>query len=156
MEAYQTYLALLGEIGSRLEQLTELAHQKTDAVRKDNLMTLNEILKQEQAAALSLRGLEQKRVKQCSALGLEHIRLSQLSTAFPPELQYEARTASETLLRQYKLYQASAHVARNTLECNLHEIEKMIADLGGDPHAESGYQLTDVQPPKPMKTDFRA
>lgn len=156
MEAYRAYLALMGDIGSRLDQLSELARKKTEAVRKDDLMTLNDILKQEQAVALALRGLEQKRMKQSSALGLDGIRLSQLAAQFPAELQLEARTASDTLQRQYKLYQTSAHVARNTLECNLHEIEKIIEDLGGDPQAEPGYQLADVQPPQPMKTDFRA
>lgn len=156
MDAHRAYLALLGDIGSRLEQLSELARTKTEAVRKDDLMTLNDVLKQEQAIALALRGLEQKRVKQCAELGLDNVRLSQLAAAFPEELQLEARTAADTLLRQYKVYQTSAHVARNTLECNLHEIEKIIEELGGDPHAELGYQLTDVQPPQPMKTDFRA
>ena len=156
MDAHRAYLALLGDIGSRLEQLSGLARQKTEAVRKDDLMTLNAVLKQEQALALALRGLEQKRVKQCSELGLDNVRLSQLAAAFPEELQLEARTAADTLRRQYKVYQTSAHVARNTLECNLHEIEKIIETLGGDPHAEPGYQLTDVQPPQSMKTDFRA
>lgn len=156
MDAHRAYLALLGDIGSRLEQLSELARKKTEAVRKDDLMTLNEVLKQEQAIALALRGLEQKRMKQCAELGVDNVRLSQLAAAFPEELQLEARTAADTLRRQYKVYQTSAHVARNTLECNLHEIEKIIEELGGDPHAEPGYQLADVQPPQPMKTDFRA
>jgi len=156
MENYRSYLALMGDIGTRLEQLSELARKKTDAVRKDDLMTLNEIIKQEQAVALALRGLEQKRMKLSAELGLDKVRLSQLAAEFPAELQLEARTAADTLHRQYKVYQTSAHVARNTLECNLHEIEKIIEDLGGDPHAESGYQLTEVQPPQSMKTDFRA
>ena len=156
MDSYRSYLTLMGDIGSRLEQLSELARKKTDAVRKDDLMALNEIIKQEQAIALALRGLEQKRMKLSSELNLDGIRLSQLSEKFPTELQLEARTAADALHRQYKVYEASAHVARNTLECNLHEIEKIIEELGGDPNAEPGYQLSDVQPPQSMKTDFRA
>ena len=156
MEAYRSYLVLMGDIGTRLEQLSQLANQKTEAVRKDDLMTLNEIIKQEQAVALALRGLEQKRVKLATELGLDKVRLAQLATDFPDELQLEARSAADTLHRQYKVYQTAAHVARNTLECNLHEIEKIIEELGGDPHAEPGYQLTEVQPPQSMKTDFRA
>lgn len=156
MENYRSYLTLMGEIGSRLEQLSGLAQRKTDAVRRDDLMTLNEIIKQEQAIALALRGLEQKRGKLSVGLGLDGVRLSQLADRFPDALRLEARTAADALHRQYKVYEASAHVARNTLECNLHEIEKIIEDLGGDPNAEPGYQLTEVQPPQSMKTDFRA
>ena len=49
MEAYRFYLVLMGDIGTRLDQLSQLANQKTEAVRKDDLMALNEIIKQEQA-----------------------------------------------------------------------------------------------------------
>lgn len=156
MDSYRAYLTLLSDIGSRLEQLSLLDRKKTDAVRTDDLQGLNEVMKQEQAVALALRGLEQKRLKQVAALGLENVRLSQLPSRFPSELEIEARATVDTVLHQYKVYQTAAHVARNTLECNLHEIEKIIESLGGDPHAEPGYQLTDVQPPQSMKTDFRA
>ena len=156
MNAHRAYLVLLREIGSRMEQLSVLDRKKTDAVRTDNLQGLNDVMKQEQAIALALRGLEQKRLKQVAELGLENVRLSQLPIHFPTELQMEARSTVDTVLHQYKVYQTAAHVARNTLECNLHEIEKIIEALGGDPHAEPGYQLTDVQPPQSMKTDFRA
>lgn len=156
MSEYRAYLALMAELGSKLDQLSELARAKTTAVRKDDLMGLNDILKQEQAISLALRGLEQKRLKQASALGLEGVRLSALAASFPAELRVEARAAADDLLRRYKVYQSASHVARDTLECNLHEIEKIIVAMGGDPEAGMDYQPPAVQPPSNMKTDFRA
>lgn len=156
MDIYRTYLALLQDITANLDKLSALARQKTVVVTKDDLAGLDAILKQEQAISLALRGLEAKRLQQASQLGLDGVRLSQLSEHFPPEFELDARKIANALLQQYKLYEAAAHVARNTLECNLHEIEKMIEQLGGDSQAEIGYQLPDIQPPSSMKTDFRA
>lgn len=156
MSEHRAYLALLDEIGSNLEKLSALAREKTTAVRKDDLMGLNEVLKQEQAISLALRGLEQKRLKQATALGLENTRLSQLAASFPEELRVETRAAADTLLQRYKVYQSTSHVARDTLECNLHEIEKIIESMGGAPDLDIGYQPPEVQPPSNMKTDFRA
>lgn len=156
MSEHRAYLALMDEIGSNLEKLSVLAREKTTAVRKDDLMGLNDIIKQEQAVSLALRGLEQKRMKLAGSLGLDGTRLSQLAATFPAELQVEARAAADTLHQRYKVYQSTSQVARNTLECNLHEIEKIIESMGGDPNADVGYQPPEVQPPSNMKTDFRA
>ena len=60
---YPGYLALLEELRGSLDQLTGLAKEKIAAVLKDDLLALDEVLKQEQALSLSLRGLEQRRLK---------------------------------------------------------------------------------------------
>ena len=46
-QARQAYLSLLNELSGRLDQLSELARQKTQAVKKDDLTALDEALKQE-------------------------------------------------------------------------------------------------------------
>lgn len=154
---YLTYLDLLEELGTSLEQLTALAQQKVEAVRKDDLTALDEILKQEQVFALSLRGLEQRRIKQIGELGLTDTTLSQLPGAYPNELQYQARQRVEKLRQQYGIYQSASEVVRHTLECNLHEIEKVIAAQGaGQAPGGAGYASSEPEPPQRMKTDFRA
>ena len=48
-------------------------------------------------------------------------------------------------------------MARNTLELTLHQIDKIVAAAGIDPgQLGAGYQAPGVEPPKNMKTDFRA
>lgn len=152
-EHYLAYLSLLDELASKLDSLTELARQKTEAVRKDDLNALDQALKQEQVLALALRGLESKRAKQLEQLGLAGVPLSKLAASYPEDLQMKAKKTAENLKTQYEIFCSANEVARNTLECNLHEIEKVLAGTGS---AGIGYTSSEVDLPKPLKTDFRA
>lgn len=149
---WEGYLSLLRDLTKLLEQLAQVELDKGKAVKADDIATLNELMKQEQALSLSLRGLEGKREKTVAALGLEGSRLSSLASACPPPLQEEARAVEGALRRQYQLYRGAADLARTTLECNLHEIEKLLDGQEG-----AGYAGR-VQPelPQSLKTDFRA
>lgn len=156
-QGYQDYLVLLSDLSRQFSQLSDLAREKAMAVRKDDLMALDEVLKQEQALALSLRGQEQKRLALVQALNLEGVPLARLASSYPPDMQLQAKEAAEGLARQYQIYCSAAEAARNTLECNLHEIEKTLALLGGEKApAGAGYAQPDAAPPPKMKTDFRA
>lgn len=130
---FETYFDFLGRLGHTLEQLTELARQKSIAVRHDDLMAVNDCMKQEQVLSLSLRGMEAKRTKLVSELGLDGVPLSALPTRCPEELRMRAREVSESLRSKFNVYTSAAEVARSTLECNLHEIEKMMAETAGTP-----------------------
>ena len=150
-------LTLFASLTETLFTLTELAKRKTTAVRRNDLMELDQILKDEQAQALVLRGLDQKRIALLSELGLQDTPLSALPSKAPADLQQKARATVEALRHAYEIYNSAAVTARNTLECNLHEIERFLAASGADPAAGSqGYRPADVDAPAPMKTDFRA
>lgn len=155
--AFPAYLALLRELGGHLDRLAALAQEKADAARQDDLLALDEVLKQEQAMTLTLRGLEQRRQKLAAGLGLEGTGLSGLPGKCPPELQDEARGVVEALRRSYQVYRSRADMARNTLELALHQIDKFFAAAGVDPaQAGAGYEPPGAEPPSNMKTDFRA
>ena len=95
-------------------------------------------------------------VKQQQALQLPSQSISQLVSAYPRELQLQAKKSVERLQTQYKIYRSAAEVARDTLECNLHQIDKIVSDLGGNPPHGPGYAAPNVEPPRGMKSDFRA
>lgn len=155
-DVYHAYLTLLGELNGDLDRLTELAHQKTDAIRNDDLIALDDVLKQEQVMSLSLRGLEQKRQKLLAQLGPEGVSLDDLFNQYPAEMQPQVKDTAEALQQSYKIYRSAADAARMSLECNLHEIEKFIEKAGGAPTGAAGYPQPNAEPPKNMKTDFRA
>lgn len=155
-EQYLNYLTTLDELRRSLEQLTATAQQKTAAVKKDDLAALNEILKQEQAISLTLRGLDQKRAKQLAALGLEGVPLSGLAERYPAEHRLQAKNTADALHQAYQIYRSAADAARCVLESNLHEIEKILADLGADPMSGASYAPAETDLPDSMKTDFRA
>lgn len=164
MEArYADYLALLEELRSDLDQLTVLAKVKNTAVLKDDLLALDEVLKQEQALSLALRGLDQRRLRLLKELGLEKVPLSQLCDRYPEALKGQAKQSAERLRASYDVYRRAAEVAKGTLERGLHELDKIVEGLGGPaapppPPAPLRSSPPDAgrEPPPNMKTDFRA
>ena len=133
------YLQLLRELAGKLDQLGQYAQEKITAVGNDDLMALDEVLKKEQVMT-----------------SLGDVPLSDLSKHYPESLAMEAKEAAEALRHSYRMYRSHADAARNSLELNLHQIEKVITAAGIDPVAGSGYDAPGVEPPKNMKSDFRA
>ena len=154
----EALLTLLENLIEHLRQLTELAKRKTLAVRKSDLIELDQILKAEQAQSLALRGLEQKRISLLQQFSLSGLSLTEIPSHFPANLQPQARDTVETLRREYEIYRSAAEIARNTLECNLHEVEKFLAAAGAAAEIGTGYRNTEgeVDAPPQMKADFRA
>lgn len=156
-QLHLSYLKLLEELASSLDRLAQLAQEKAAAVQADDLLALDEVLKQEQAMTLNLRGLELKRLKLVGQLGLDKVPLDELEGHCPPELAGKARETVDALRSSYTIYRSCADMARSLVELNLHQIEKVITAAGVDPAvAASGYEAPGVEPPKQMKTDFRA
>ena len=141
---WQDYLKMLRSLTKTLEQLTGVEQKKTEAVSRGDLLTVDECMKQEQVLSLSLRGFDQKRDAALRDLGLEGVNLRHLADHAPKEELLETRKVVETLQRQYEIFQAASTVARNTLECNLHMIEK------------AQQEETAVQSEAPRQADFRA
>jgi hypothetical protein len=156
METYASYLKLLNELSHHLERMSALAREKADAVHRDDLNQLDRVLKQEQAMSLTIRGLEEKRQKTLEQLKLTHVPLSQLAQRYPKELRLEAVRTVEELRRQYQVYRSAAEVARNALECGLHEIGKVLNSFDAATPDGPGYQNSGAELPSQMKTDFRA
>ena len=156
-EQFRAYFGVLRELADVLDRLTPLALQKAEAARAGDLMAMDEVLKQEQALGLNLRGLELKRQKLVPQLGLDGVPLSGLVEHCPAELKGEARETAAALRRSHEIYRSYSNLARNTLELNLHQIDKFLESAGADPkQAAQGYETPPTEPPPKMKTDFRA
>lgn len=153
---FDDYLDLLDQIRTALEQLSGLAKEKAAAVRNDDLIHLDNIMKQEQAVALTFRGLEQRQSTLLNTIGLKGVPLSALAEQFPPKMRLDAKQRIEKLQTQYQIYKTCSEVARNTLECNLHLIEKVLASANIPADNGPGYQSREPEIPSAMKTDFRA
>lgn len=131
---FQDFFQFLDQLADTLTKLTEITRTKTQAVRHDDLLKVNECMKQEQAYSLSLRNFDRKREKFLAELGLNGVSLSKLADHCPEELRLQAKQKAENLQNHLKIYQTAADAARTVLECNLHEIEK---HMGEDAIAES-------------------
>jgi vacuolar-type H+-ATPase subunit I/STV1 len=155
MDPYASYLELLRQLTGDLERLSALAREKTQAVRQDDLNGLDQVLKQEQALTLTVRGLEQKLKKTLNQLHLTRVSLTSLPEQFPSQLRLEAKQTVEELRRQYQVYRGASEAARHILECNLHEIEQALNDWGAEDRTGPGYEKSGAEPPTQLKTDIR-
>ena len=145
MASYQDLFDFCEKLGGTLDALTELQKEKTRAVRTDDLLAVNECMKKEQVLSLSLRGMEIQREKLLKELGLEALPLSAMPERCPPELRAQARAAAERLRNRYAIYRSAAQVARSTLEVNLHQLEKMIAEEGRGDAPPSAEGMADIR-----------
>lgn len=137
---FEQYLQLLQEIKEVISQLIEVEQRKIDAVHKDDLLAVDECIRQEQAISLTMRSLESRRGQQLQQLGLAEVKLSGLAAAFPEELKAKAAEVAEQLQGRYQDYTSISTAARNALERGLREIERMMhpapaqaAATGGEP-----------------------
>ena len=146
-------LGLLDRVTVILGELTAVQKDVAASVHEDDLIRLGECMKKEQALSLSLRNIDQKRLRLQQQMGLEKIMLSALPEQIDSmELREKVKDAAERLSAQYRIMQSAAEVARSALECSLHQVENMIAGLGLDPEHVKDHTITTGGP----HTDFRA
>ena len=146
---FRDYLAFLEKLRKELTDLTAVEQKKIAAVQAGDLDALDACMKQEQAATLSLRGLEQHRRELLRQLGLEQVSLRQLSRHAPDALRQETQQLVERVLRAYEVLSSAQGTARTLMENDLHQIEKQLEHGGKDA----------PNPPEQgpaHKTDFRA
>lgn len=140
---FGAYLDHLDRLGKTLEELTQLTREKTRAVVRGDLQAVDAAVRREQALSLSLRGAEQRRERLLADLGLQDTALSGLAERAPEQLRTRAARTAEALRRQYELYRDTAEVARTTLECNLHMLEKHMKEVPGA--SAPGASITDIR-----------
>ena len=145
---YRDYLELLEKLGGSLDQLSETTEIKISAVRCDDLLALNDCIKQEQALAMGLRSMEKRRGELLNSMGLSGVPLSRLAESFPEELRSEAAAVSRSLKLKYDHYESASEAARIILEGALHQIEKML------PEEQRGSEPDRL--PSALSTDIRA
>ena len=86
--SWEACFSLLEKLGQTLDQLGGIEKEKTDAVRRDDLLKLDSCMKREQAVSMTLRTLEQKRAALLPALGVPtDSTLSALPGYCPPQLR---------------------------------------------------------------------
>lgn len=138
-ELYEAYFTLLEKLGEFLDRLTELAKTKNVAAQRGDVLTVNECMKEEQTIGLNMRHMDQRREKLLAALRLQDVPLSAMPEHCPPAQRQAARAAADALLSKAKVYRAAADAARVTLECSLHNVEKLIeTNTAGQPRRRGG------------------
>ena len=143
---FDDYLTFLEQLCQELDALSGVEQQKISAVRSGDLGALDACMKQEQAAALSLRGREQHRKAMLRDLGLEHVSLADLPRHCPPQEQERTAAISQQVLRSYQVLSSAQQTARTLMESRLHRIERELEQREAE-HPSA---------PRTAAADFRA
>ena len=143
---FDDYLTFLEQLCQELDALSGVEQQKISAVRSGDLGALDACMKQEQAAALSLRGREQHRKAMLRDLGLEHVSLADLPRHCPPQEQERTAAISQQGLRSYQVLSSAQQTARTLMESRLHRIERELEQREAE-HPSA---------PRTAAADFRA
>ena len=120
----KNYLSFLSELHQSLDSLAALEQRKIAAVQAGNLDELDQCMKEEQAAALDLRGREQKRSALLKQLGLETVPLRELPSHCPPQYKAQAAEITQQVLRSYQVLSSAQTAARTLMESNLRHIQQ--------------------------------
>lgn len=144
----QPYLSFLEELGRKLEELAQLEQRKLDAVRAGDLETLEQYMKREQAAALDLRGREQRRKALLRNLGLEDVSLQDLPAHCPPDCREQAQEATRRVMNSYREFTSAQTAVRTLMEANLRHIQGELEQRQQAQQAQPAHQSG--------QTDFRA
>ena len=146
---FHDYLSFLQELCRELDTLRGVEQQKIAAIQAGDLEALDACMKQEQAAALSLRGREQHRGKMLQALGLEGVALGDLPRRCPPQYREQATEITQQVLSSYRVLSSAQQAARTLMESNLRRIQQ---ELDRQEAAQQGPSAA----ARITTTDFRA
>ena len=120
---FQKYLSFLSDLQKCLDSLTALEQRKISVIQAMDFDALDQCIKQEQAAALDLRGREQKRADLLAQLGLPNVPLRELPYHCPAEYRGQAKEITQDVLRSYEVLASAQTAARTLMESNLRHIQ---------------------------------
>lgn len=149
-DKFEGMIKLINELTDVLSKLADMQRQIVTSVREDDLGKLADYMKHEQVFSLTLRNIEQKRLKLQDELGLKEVKLSELPLKVEDEdVKIKIKNAADKLSAQYKIVRSTSDAARSILESNLRRVEQTMKKMGVDP---SQIQTSNAG----LHTDFHA
>ena len=123
---------LLEESADLYQGFLELEYKKYDAVVKNEIETLDDIVSKEQVFYLKIRGLEQKREKLIESMGMKGKTLKEIIDA--TDTLDEGKTAltekHEQLSAIVSETKKISSMCKNVLEVRMHRVDKALSQLG--------------------------
>lgn len=137
---FSEFAKIIKEFITLFDELIPIEQEKLDAAVKNRVTFVEECMHKEQAAVLRLRGLEQKREKEQTELGMENYRFRQILEEIPEETASIFRPLFEQLSQQVQTLQSLNESTRDSIEVNLHVIQSSLAadHTGRDTYSASG------------------
>ena len=132
---------LLKENVELYSNFLELEYKKYEAVIKDDISTMDDIVSKEQACYLKMRGLEQKREKILKDLGFADKTLKEIIAFSENEQKLKLTEMYDELNRLIKELKKIQTLCKNIFEVRIHRVDRVMKQLGEKENAYSSKSL---------------
>ena len=113
------------------DRMIPLEQSKLEAVSKNKIAVLEDIIKKEQAEIMALRGLDQKRERIQEELGWKDLTFQEILGKLSEEERTDMEQLFDELAARVTAFQSVTESSRTIMEVNLHAINQMVARQGG-------------------------
>ncbi len=149
------FIDLLEKLILLFDDLTDVEQTKLNAVKKRDVDTLNDCMKEEQAYLLQFRGLDKKRESLQKELGFENMKLTEIiPTIKDKQYKDEFQELYDTLKETMNYYQQIHNSAKSIIETRLIGIERAIDILKDSSTPTPSIYSSDGQVHNNVKTNF--
>ncbi|HBC30899.1 MAG TPA: hypothetical protein DC024_06605 [Clostridiales bacterium] len=125
-----TLCELLKENNEIYKMLLELEYDKYEAVIKNDVISLDNIVSQEEVYYLQMKGIEHKREKLLNSLGLSGKTLKEIIDAAENEFKTNLQEEFEELNNTIKELKKINELLKTIIEVRLRRINKGLSNLG--------------------------
>lgn len=123
MERFQQ---IITDLIALFDEYLPLEQEKLRAVQEDDVATVEDCMRKEQAIVLKLRGLEQKREEAQQEQGWEGMTFRQIIEQVPQQKRQEFQQLFDQLETSVSVFQETNKNAMDTISVHLREIQKII------------------------------
>lgn len=125
-----TLCELLKENNEIYKMFLELEYDKYEAVIKNDVISLDDIVSQEEVYYLQMKGIEHKREKLLHSLGLSGKTLKEIIDAAENEFKTNLQEEFEELNNTIKELKKINELLKTVIEVRLRKINKEMSNLG--------------------------
>lgn len=130
MEQMNSLYELLQDSAELYENFIKVEYEKYDAVIKDDINKLDEIISKEQVFYLKMKGLEQKREKLAQAMNMTDKTLKEIIETSDKDENYKLKLVYDRLFKALKDFKKINQECKTLIEVRLHRIENAMTKLG--------------------------
>ena len=133
---------ILKESTETYESLVKLEYDKYDAMIRDDINRLDEIISKEQVFYLKMKGLEQRRQKATQNINMQDKTLKEIIESSDIEEKYKLKSEYDRLFKALLNFKKVNSKCKTLIEIRLHRIGHAMSKLG---EKENTYTYVDHQ-----------
>lgn len=122
--------AILQESLELYENFIKVEYDKYDAVIRDDIKKLDEVISQEQVFYLKVKGLEQRREKLIESMGMKHKTLKEIIELSDEHERLRLKPMYDSLLVSLNDFKKINSECKTVIEVRLHRIDVAMSKLG--------------------------